>query len=79
MPRLLTLVRRPMLSDGAAGLVVRLLLIAAGLGVLTVGFYSLPSIAVTQGEIVTGILLSLAVALQILVAALFFPISARRM
>jgi hypothetical protein len=79
MSRLLSLVRRPALADGTAALVVRLLLVAAGLGVLAVGFYQLPSIAVTQGEIVTGILLSLAVALQILIAALFFPMSARRM
>lgn len=78
MSRFLNVARRPLLADGTVGLLVRLLLVVAGLGVLTVGVYRLPSIAATQGEVVTGLLLSLAVALQILVAALFFPMSARR-
>ena len=79
MSRYSNFVRRPTAADGALTLCVRLLLVAVGVGVLTVGLYRLPSIAMTQGEVVTGILLSLAVALQILFAALFFPVCARRL
>ena len=64
MSRLLRSIRLPACSDGAACLCVRLLLVIAGLGVLAVGVYQLPAMATTQGEIVTGMLLSLPVAVR---------------
>ena len=78
MARFMKAIGQPVVADGTPGVVIRLLLVAAGLGVLMLGLFRLPSIAATQGEFVTGVLLSLAVAAQILAAAMWFPIAARR-
>lgn len=69
--------RMPLITDATAA-VVRSALVAAAIGILTLGLYRLPEIATTHGEIVIGILLSISVALQMFVAALFFPMGAPR-
>jgi hypothetical protein len=64
-------IHRTACADGPACLAVRCLLLILGLAVLTLGVYSLPSIASTAGEIAVGVALSLPVAAAILYAAAF--------
>ena len=77
MSRLFNSVRGPICKDGPTCLLIRLLLVVAGLGVLAIGLFQLPSTAMTHGEMIVGLLLSFAVAAQILFAALFLPTNAR--
>lgn len=66
------------IADGTAAVIVRIALVAASIGILTIGIAHLPSIATTHGELAVGLLLSLLVASQIFVAALWFPLGSRR-
>lgn len=50
---------------------VRLALLLAAVGILTLGFLWLPETATTQGELVIGELLAIAVGLELLIAAYF--------
>lgn len=50
---------------------VRLALLVAAVGILALGFVWLPKTATTQGELVIGGLLAVAVGLELLVAAYF--------
>jgi hypothetical protein len=77
MTHLRALARRAAFADDTPW-AVRLILLAAGLCVLALGVVHLPATATTQGEFVIGILLSVAVAAQMLVAAVFFPAGVRR-
>jgi len=71
MIRVWRTIHRTACADGPACLAARVLLLILGLAVLTLGVYSLPSIAVTAGEIAVGVVLSLPVAVAILYAAVF--------
>ena len=64
-------IRETACVDGPACLGIRALLAVLGVAVLTLAVYSLPSIAVTPGEIAVGIALSLPVAAALLYAAAF--------
>ncbi len=66
------------MADGTAAAIVRTSLVAAAIGILILGLVHLPSTATTYGEMAVGLILSLLVAVQILVAALWFPLGARR-
>ncbi|MGC1273458.1 MAG: hypothetical protein WBC44_07090 [Planctomycetaceae bacterium] len=72
------LTRGHTIADGTAAAIVRIALVAAAVGILTIGLAHLPSIATTQGEMAVGLVLSLLVASQIFVAALWFPLGSRR-
>lgn len=65
-------------ADGTASAIVRIALVAAAIGILILGIAHLPSIATTHGERAVGLVLSLLVASQIFVAALCFPLGARK-
>jgi hypothetical protein len=78
MSHLRALARRSAFADGTPW-VVRLALLAAGLCVLALGIGHMPAVATNHGELVAGVILSVAVALQILFAAFFFPAGARRL
>ena len=77
-----SLVRRlavlPVVADGSPAVLVRLALVLAAGAVLSLGIYHLPSFATTRGELVIGLLLSLAVAVQLAVAAFCFPLGCRK-
>jgi hypothetical protein len=56
---------------------VRLSLLIAAIGVFALGFFERPETAATRGEFVVGEVLAIAVGLQMLLAALFFPAPSR--
>lgn len=78
MSHLRALARRSALADGTPWL-VRLALLASAFCVLALGVSHMPAVATNHGELVAGVLLSIAVALQMLIAAFFFPAGARRL
>ena len=77
-----SLVRRlPSLSalcEGTPAIVIRSALVAAAVAVMLLGIYHLPTFATTHGELVIGTILATAVATQMLVAAVFFPLGCRK-
>ena len=77
-----SLVRRlPTLSslcEGTPAVVIRSSLVVAAVAILILGVTHLPEIATTQGELVIGSVLAGAVALQMLVGAIFFPLGCRK-
>ena len=77
MPRRRFAKLRTLLLDGIPALAVRLFLIAVAIAVLALG-YRMPNIGATQGEVVLGVVFSLCVGLQVLVAAVYFPMTVKR-
>jgi hypothetical protein len=70
--------RLPAASDGTCLALIRIALIAAAVAILALGLWHLPAFATSHGELIIGLVLSLAVAVQMVVAALFFPLGCRR-